>query len=101
MIEKNTIGGRHRIRLAVVDRCPVGKELGNPIRGAWIKRRTLILWRLERLAVKLRRGRLIKTHGLLHAENAHRFKKPQSDETSRVGGIFWRLEPHLHMTLRS
>ena len=52
MIKENTIAGIHIVRLAVVDRDPVGVKLCNTIRRPRIERSGFGLRRLNDLAVE-------------------------------------------------
>src|SRR5207302_1679419 len=45
VVEQDAVGGEQAVRLAVVDRDPVGEQLGDAVRAARMKWRRLALWR--------------------------------------------------------
>ena len=100
MVKQNAIGGMDAVGLAVIDGDPIGVELGRGIRRARIEGRGLPLRLLLRLAVKLGGRGLVESDPLLHAQDADRLKQPERAERVSIGGVFRRLEAHLHVALR-
>src|SRR5690606_27458491 len=60
VIEQDTVGRMDAVGLAIVDRRVEGEGLGAGIRTTWVERRGLRLRNFSRLAVELRRRRLIE-----------------------------------------
>src|SRR3546814_7152174 len=89
------------VGLPVVHRDPVGIELGGSVGRPRIEWRLLILWYLLRLAIEFRCGSLVEPRAFLQLENPDRLKNTQSSKGIGVGGIFRRLEAHLHVALGS
>ena len=101
VVEQDAVRGVHAVGLAVVHRDPVGIELGDGVGAARVERRGLALRRLLDLAVQLR-GR-----GLVEARRLSRMRRMRIASSSRsvpervgIGGVFRRLEAHLHVALR-
>jgi hypothetical protein len=57
------------------------------------------LRRLLDLAKQLRRRGLVETHVVVHAQDADRLEQPERAQGIGVGGVFRRLEAHLHVAL--
>ena len=100
VVEQNAVRGVHAVGLAVVHHDPIGVELGGGVGTARIERRLLALRNLGRLAVELRRRRLIEAGLLGEPEQADRLQQPQRSERIGIGGVFGGLEAHLHVALR-
>jgi len=54
MVEQDAVRGMQAIGLAIVDRDPIGVELGSRVRRPRIERRGFALWSLDDLAEELR-----------------------------------------------
>lgn len=50
VIEENAAAGKHPVSLTIVDRGPVGVDLGRPVRRAWVKGGDYTLRRFQHLA---------------------------------------------------
>ncbi len=100
VIEQDAVRGMDAVGLAVVHRDPIGVELGGAIGTARRERRGLVLRGFGGVAVELRGRGLIEAHALLHAQDADRLQQPQRAERVGIGGVFRRLEAHLHVALR-
>src|SRR5581483_1817477 len=94
------VGRVESVGLAVVHGDPIGIELGRSVRATRIKRRALGLRNFLHFAVKLGGRRLIETHAFTEAENTHALQQPQRTQRVGIGGVFWRLEADLDVTLR-
>ena len=99
MIEQDAVRGVHAVGFAVVDRDPVGIELGRAVGRARIERRRLALRDLLHLAVQLGRRGLVEAHLVLDAEDADGLEQAQGTERVGVGRVLGRLEAHLHVAL--
>ena len=101
VVEQDAVAGMHAVGLAVVHRDPVGVQLGGGIGAARVEGRGLALRRLLHLAVQFRGGGLIEARGLLHAQDPDRLQQAQGADAVGVGGVFRRLEAHMHVALGS
>ena len=99
VIEQDPVRGVHSVGFAIVHDRPVGEKFGDAVGAARVERRLLRLRNLLRLAVKLGRRRLIETRLLDEAEEADRLEQAKRAERVSVGGVFGRLEAHLHVAL--
>ena len=100
MIEEDAVRRMHPIGFAIIDRDPIGVELGGGVGRARIEGRRLALRDRLHFAVELRRRGLIETRLRTKIENADRLEKAKRAERVGIGGIFRRLEAHLDMALR-
>jgi hypothetical protein len=101
VVEENAIACVDAVSLAVVDGDPVGIELGDGIRRAWIERCRLALGLLLHFGEELGGGGLVEAHLVFEPEDADRLQEPQRAEGVGVGGIFRGLEAHLDVALRA
>ena len=100
MVEKDAVRRVHPIGFAVIDRNPIGVELGGGVGRARIEWRGLALRDGLHFAVKFRRRSLIETRFRGKTEDANRLEQAKGAERIRIGGIFRRLETDLDMALR-
>src|SRR5262249_15129391 len=101
VVEEDAVAGEEPIGLAVIDRDPIGVELGHRIGRARVERRGLALWYLLDEAVELRGRGLIIARLALEAEEADRLEQAQRAHGVDVGGVFGRFEAHRDMALRT
>jgi hypothetical protein len=99
VVEEDAVAGIHAVGLAVVDRDPVGVELGAGIGRARVEGRLLGLGDFLHQAVQLGGGRLVKARLLLQAQNADGLQHAQRPQGVDVGRVFRRLEGDLHVGL--
>ena len=101
MVEKNPTGSVDAVALTVVDRDPVGVELGHAIRAAGMEGRGLRLRRFHHLTVHLRTGGLVEADlsadGVLAV--ADRFQQPEGAHGGHVGRVGRLVETHSHVAL--
>ena len=90
----------HPVGFAIIDRDPIGVELGGGVGRARIEGRRLALRDRLHFAIELGRRGLIETRLRAEIENADRLEKAKRAERVGIGGIFRRLEAHLDMALR-
>ena len=100
MIEQNTVARVDPIRLAIIDRDPVGIQLRDRVRRPRIKRRRLLLRYLLNETIELAGARLIEPRLFLHAEHANRFENTQRAERVGIRGVFRLLKADRDMALR-
>ncbi len=100
VIEQDAVGGVDAIRLAVIDRDPIGIQLGRGVGAARIERRRFALRHFLHQPVKLGGRRLVEAGNAFPPEDADRLEQPQRADPVGVGGIFRRLETDLDMALR-
>jgi len=86
------------VGFAIVHHHPVGVELRRGVGTARAERRLFVL-RRRRIAVELRRRGLVEARLLLEIEQADRLQEAERAEGVGVGGVFGRLEAHLHVAL--
>ena len=101
MVEKDSVGGKHAVRLTVVLHRPERIQLRDSVRRAGIERRCLLLWNLLHLSVKLRGRGLIETHGFPDPGFADGLQKPHGSERIYITGELRAVERHAHVALRS
>ena len=97
MVEEDSVGRVHPVRLAVVPRDPVAEDLGDAVRAPWVERRRLRLRRLDDLAEHLARPCFVEAAP--HALLADRVEQPQRAHAGRVRGELRNLEADLDVTL--
>jgi len=99
VIEQDAVAGIHAIGLAVVDRDPVGIELGHGVGAARVEGGSFLLRDFLHQAIQLAGGGLIEAGFLLQSEDAYGFEHAQRAHAVHIGGVFGRLEGHGHMAL--
>ena len=99
VVEEDAAAGEEVVRLAVVDRDPVGVELGDAVGRARVEGRRLRLRALGHLAVKLRGRGLVEARLLAEPEDADRLEQAQRADGIGVGGVFRLLERHHDVAL--
>ena len=99
MVEKNAVAGKDIVGLPVVDRDPVGIDLGGPVRTAGIERGCFLLGNFLDLAEHLTGGSLIKAGFMLQAKNADGLQEAQGAEGIAVGSVFRSFKRNLDMAL--
>src|SRR5262245_39815648 len=70
VIKQNAVGSMHAVGVAVIDRDPIGVELGHTVGRARMEGRGLPLWPLRGVAIHFGSRRLIE-FGVLESQNAH------------------------------
>lgn len=99
VVEEDAVAGIHAVGFAVIDRDPVGIELGAGIGRTGIEGRFLRLRDLLHLAEQLRSGGLIEAGLFFQAQHADGFQKTEGPQSIHIGGVFGRFEGDLHMAL--
>lgn len=99
VVEKDAVAGIHAVGFTVIDRDPVGIELGTGVGGAGIERRLLRLRDLLHLAEQLGRGGLVEAGLLFQAQHADGLQQAQGAQSVHIGRVLGRLEGDLHMAL--
>lgn len=99
MIEKDTVAGKHTIRLAIVDYNPVSVHLGNTIRGARIERSSLLLRNFLHFTVQLTSGCLIELHLLSQTASTNSIQQAQRSQSINLASVLGHVKRHLHMRL--
>src|SRR5205807_7818811 len=100
VVEENAVAGVEAVSFSIVDRNPVGVQLGYAVRRARIERRSLALRRFAHLAVQLRARCLIEPGSRFQFQDSYGFEKAQRAERIGVGRVLRLLERHRDMTLR-
>ena len=99
MVEQDAVAGVHAVGFAVVDRDPVGVELGHGVGAARVKRRGFFLRGFLHQAVKFGGAGLVEAGFLLQPEDANGFQNAQCAHAVDVGGVFGALKADRHMGL--
>ena len=99
MVEEDAVAGIHTVGFTVIDRDPVGIELGAGIGRTGVERRLLRLRDFLHLAEQFRSGGLIEAGLFFQAQHADGFQKTQGPQRIHIGGVLGRLEGDLHMAL--
>ena len=99
MVEQNARAGVDAVTLAVIDRDPVGVELGDAIGAAGIEGSGFLLGDLLHQAVQLASAGLVDAGFLGEAQHPHGLENAQRTQRITVGGVFRCLEAHRHMAL--
>jgi len=99
VVEQDAVTGIHAIGLAVVDRDPVGIELGHCVWAARVKGGAFLLRDFLHQAIQLAGGCLVEAGLLFQTEDADRFQHAQRAHAVHVGCVFGGLEGHGHMAL--
>ena len=98
MVEEDPVAGEHAVRLPVVDRHPVGVDLGGAVRGARIEGRPLSL-RRRGGAEHLAGGGLVVAGRAARA--AQRLEDAGRAQAGDVAGVFGDVEGDAHVALRA
>ena len=99
VVEQNSVGTEHAVRLAVVFHDPKAVKLGHGIRRARIKWRGLFLRNFLHKAKELRSGGLVNAASLVHSQKVDGFQNAQNAGRVRVGGVFGNVKADLYMAL--
>jgi len=99
VIEEDAVAGIHAVGLAVVDGDPVGVELGDAVGTAGIEGGGFLLGDFLDEAVELGGGGLVNAGFVGEPEDADGLENAEGAEGVGIGGVFGRLEAHLHMAL--
>ncbi len=97
MVEQDAVAREHVVRLAVIDRDPVGIELGHAVGRAWIEWRFLRLRDLLHLAVEFGRRSLVDPGHVRQAQQPHGLEDAQGADAVDIGRVLGLLEAHLDM----
>ena len=101
VIEQDAVRGVDAVGLAIVDRNPVGVELGRRIRRARIERRRLVLRNRLRLAVEFRGRGLVEADTSRTSLSSRIASSRRSVPSASTLAVYsGRLEGNLHMRLR-
>jgi hypothetical protein len=101
VIEQHAVAGIHAIGFTVVDRDPVGIELGHGVRRTRIERRRLALRDFLDQAIEFGRRGLVEAGLLFQTEEADRLKQAKRSDGVDIGGVFGSLEAHGNVALRA
>ncbi len=99
MVEQNAVAGKDIVSFPVVDRDPVGVDLGGTVRTSGVERGGFFLGYFPDLAKHFAGGGLVKTGFLLQAEDADGLKEAQGAEGVAVGGVFRGFKGNLDVAL--
>ena len=99
MVEEDAVASKDIVGFPVVDRDPVGVDLGDTVRTAGIERGGFFLGNFLDLAEHLAGGGLVKAGFLLQTENADGLQETQGTEGVAVGGVFRGFKRNLDMAL--
>ena len=99
MVKEDAVAGIHAVGFTIVDRDPVGIELGAGIGRTGIEGRLLRLRDLLHFAEQFRSGGLIETGLLFQPQHADGLQKAQGTQGVHIGGVLGRFEGDLHMAL--
>ena len=100
MIEQDTVGRMHMIRLPIIHRNPITIQLRDSIRAPRIERCRLLLGYLLHQAIQLGSRRLIDTCLGYQVQQANCLQDTQHAQRIRVRRILRRIKTHLHMAHR-
>ena len=98
VVEDDAVADEHAVGLAIVDRQPMGIDLGGRVGRTGIERRRFLLRHLPDLAEHLRRAGLIDPR--IRPAFANAFQDPQRPQAVHVARVFRDLEADLHVALR-
>ena len=99
MVEEDAVTGEHAVGFPVIDRNPIGIELGDGVGRTGIERRFFILGRLLNQTVKLGSGCLVELCLFLKSQDSDGFKQSQSTKTVCIGCVFRAFKGYLHVAL--
>ena len=97
VVEKDPVAGEHPVGLAVIDRGPVGVELGRRVGTAGVEGRGLRLGELPGPAKELAGGGLIEPGPEPHLLD--RVQEPERADRVHLGRVLGHLEGNLDMAL--
>lgn len=101
VVEQHAVAGVHAVGLAVIDRDPVGVELGAGVGAARVEGRGFLLRDFLHQTVQLGGRGLIEAGLLFQTQDADRFQDAQRADAVGVGGVFRLFEAHCHVRLGS
>ena len=99
VVERDAVRGMDAVRLAIVDRDPIGVRLGRRVWTRGTKRRGLVLGRHRGVSVQLRGRCLVEADLPGPVQDAQRLQQAQGAQRVGVRGVLRRLEAHLHVAL--
>ena len=99
MVEQDPVAGEQAVRLAIIDRDPIGIHLGDAVGRPRVEGCGLALRDFLHLAEHLGRRGLIETSLLLEPENADRLEQTQGAERVGVRRVFGRFEGYPYVAL--
>ena len=99
VVEQDAVDGEEAVRLAVVDRHPVGVDLRGGVRAARVERRRLVLGHLLRAAEHLRGRRLVDPRPDLQL--ADRLEQAHGAEAGDLARVLRHVEGDLDVALRA
>ena len=88
MVEQDAVAGVDAVGFAVVDRDPVGVELGGGVGGAWVEGGGFLLRDFLHQTKQFGGGSLIETGFLFQPADADGFEQTQGAKRVAVGGVF-------------
>jgi hypothetical protein len=97
MVEQDAVASIHAIGFAVVDRDPVGIELGHRIGAAGVKGGGFLLRCFLHQAIQFAGTGLVKAGFLLQPQDANGFQNAQGTNAVHVGGVFGAFKAHGHV----
>ena len=97
VVEQDAVAGIHAIGFAVVDRDPVGIELGHRIGAARVKGGGFFLGGFLHQAIQLAGTGLVKAGFLFQPQDANGFQNAQGANAVHVGGVFGAFKADRHM----
>ena len=98
VVEQDSRAGEEPVGFPIIDRLPVGVQLGAGVRAARVERRVEPLGRRRR-PVHLRARRLIELHRLRSIQVPDRLEQPQAAQADDVGRVERLVERDAHMAL--
>ena len=99
VVEQDTVARIHPVRFTIVDRDPIGIQLGNSVRATRVERRCLALGRFDDLAIQFRGRSLVEPHVFLEPDSANGIEKTEGAQAIDVGCILGHLERDLDVRL--
>ena len=97
MVKQDAVAGAETVAFAIIDGCPIRKDLGYTIRAAGPERRLLILWYLLGLTEHFA-ARCLKKAGT-QPRFADRFQDPNGADAGNIRCVFRNVEAHAHVAL--
>ena len=101
VVEKNPVAGIHAVRFTVVDRDPVGVELGDSIGAAGIEGRRLFLRNFLHKSVQLTCACLIEACFLFESEKTDGLQQAECSNGIDISRVFRCFKADRHMALGS